>query len=376
MPEIKKDPNVYLESEMIYTDEEGKEISLFEQIPDVEEDLITPSEQAQYFGLINYFRNIGLGDVVDSVFNKYLNIDDDLKYEKRRIDKWFNKSIQDLKSSFDSGEISKERYDSIYEKIKNEYDKKISDLKANFYTRITRQDFLISVQEFNRGLKKYIDKIFDSFISDVYTYNILNDKEKNKLEILVNNFKNAFCDFFSHYAALVILKRGKGLLPSEKNVLMSLRNSLKNYTNELINFIAGNIFLVTLFQNRILENKLFSELIHIPLKEYLNIEEIKNLNLDFLPIISAKKIKSFDLRNKILVEQFKKFAFGVYDDIKFKKYVNNIFNKVASWKEDDLAIINYKFNDLLRKSNSLEDIIYRNILIELINKFTKNNGSY
>jgi hypothetical protein len=105
------------------------------------------------------------------------------------------------------------------------------------------------------------------------------------------------------------------------------------------------------------------------------IEKVKKAPEKYRPLSPEEMSRSIEeLRKKWSAkrEELKKlaeFARQKYNDYVFWKYVDHYINKLASLDLEDNP---YAIEELLSKNSSMNDLIYKNLFIQLFNEFLKN----
>jgi len=79
------------------------------------------------------------------------------------------------------------------------------------------------------------------------------------------------------------------------------------------------------------------------------------------------------VKTKSSLNAFRSFVRSSYRNYVFWKYADRYIEKIKELDDSDPSIFNAQLKELLQKDSSVDDILYRDLFISLLQKFTKNN---
>jgi hypothetical protein len=110
------------------------------------------------------------------------------------------------------------------------------------------------------------------------------------------------------------------------------------------------------------------------LSDLFNRAEIARLVGELAEAWSARVSSAVQIfRTKAGLDSFRSFVRSNYKNYVFWKYADRYIEKIKKLDDSDEAIFNVQLRELLQKDSSVDDILYRNLFVSLLQKFVRNN---
>jgi len=112
------------------------------------------------------------------------------------------------------------------------------------------------------------------------------------------------------------------------------------------------------------------------LGDLFNRAEIARLVGELAEAWSARVSSAVQIfRTKAGLDSFRSFVRSNYKNYVFWKYADRYIEKIRKLDDSDETIFNAQLKELLRKDSSVDDILYRNLFVSLLQKFVRNNNN-
>jgi len=246
-------------------------------------------------------------------------------------------------------------------------------------------DAIASIAKEREELRYEFEGLVPFYPTEWKNIEVLREKVSEAVKRVVNEFDRLLSDDSTKIGAAYILVNFMDKLYKDETVLKILRTSFTMYTGKEVKGPTFKPIFVDFNPLSVLYNK--AEQILKENEEKIStveqtlesekelIERVKKAPEKYRPLSpeeisrSIEKLRKKWPTKKGELKKLAEFARQKYNDYVFWKYVDHYINKLASL---DLENNPYAIEELLHKDSSINDLIYKNLFIQLFNEFLKN----